>query len=121
MNDNVIDLSLLGRVRGPWEPLDPPADRLAEMGPHELHQLRVHDGYVIALVFERPTGYQVVLNQVPSGKRQPRALTWYEVQHAREHLLPPDMMVVATVPPASAEELAVALFEYPPRPVGPAA
>lgn len=114
-----VDLSHLagGRPRfGAWQVGEPHPDRLAEMGPHGLARCQVNDGWLYALVFERPTGWHVQLTHQANGNRGARALTVAEVHHARDALIPPDVLVIQTIPAGVAGiREPVDLFEYPPR------
>lgn len=116
-NDNVINLGRVNRL-GTWEYGRAPDDMVEELGPHSLARLNVHDGWVFALIFEHATGFEVRLKFQPNGHRASRPVSWHEIAHARNHLLPLDIGVVATVPAGDpGRDGAVTLFEYPPREV----
>lgn len=107
----------LTQQRSPWEPLP---TRGHFMGiPNVALERRVHDGRLLAIIDELPTGWHMSISHRDNRGQLTRYPSWDEIAHARDQLLPPKVGFVMHLPTAddyvALHATTFHLHEYPER------
>lgn len=105
------------RPRSKWTLLD--ASERHEI-PYQRHLRNVNDGTLLAIVTDDPgVGWHMSVSHRDHNAQLRRYPTWDELAHAREELLPDDLLFVMRFPReeefVNVHDTTFHLFEHPPR------